>query len=107
MSVMAAHVYDVSDIAVRFRDERGNITYDLTSLSHAISTTVEPQSDWGNGPGVIVPYRSEGIVALTFPQEQYVHEAVTKFLTELRDLRRAQDPDNEPVPYEATKRDRG
>lgn len=106
MSVMAAHVYDVSDIAVRFRDESGNVSYDLTPLGDAIRTTIEPNSEWGNGAGVIVPYRYEGIVVLTFPQEQYVHEAVAKFLTELRDLRRAQDPDNEIVPYAATKRDR-
>jgi serpin B len=46
-----------------------------------------------------MPYRSRGIIALTFPQTRQVHEAVAKFLTELRDLRRAEDSANEPVPY--------
>lgn len=101
--IVPTGVYDVSDIVTRYRDERGNISYDLTSLKNAIQTTVEPHSDWGNGPGVIVPFRCEGIVALTFPQEEYVHEAVTKFLTELRDLRRAVDPENQPLPYKAGK----
>jgi hypothetical protein len=80
---MVTRVYDVSDIATRFRDERGNTLYDLTSLMNAITTTIEPDSDWGNGPGVIMPYRSGGIVALTFPQAIKVHEAVARFLTEL------------------------
>lgn len=96
---MVTRVYDVSDIATRFRDERGNTLYDLTSLMNAITTTIEPDSDWGNGPGVIMPYRSGGIVALTFPQAIKVHEAVARFLTELRDLRLASGASIDPQEY--------
>lgn len=86
--LMEARVYDMTDIAPKFRSDSGSVISDLNSISRAIRSTIQPDSDWGNGPGIIVPYRSAGIFALVFPQTRAVHEEVADFLEQLRDLQR-------------------
>jgi serine protease inhibitor len=98
---LETHVYDVADIVPKYRASGGGpVRHDFTSLMNAISSTVQPNSDWVNGPGVINPYREGGILAIVIPQSQAVHEEVAEFLEDLRKLcaeRAARFP-NEPLP---------
>jgi serpin B len=90
------HVYDMTDIAPRYRTEEGQVVSDLNSIANAIMTTIHPDSDWGNGPGIIMRYRDAGIVALIFPQTQAVHEDVAIFLEQLRELQKARPASTRP-----------
>jgi hypothetical protein len=83
-----ARVYDVAEIAPKVRTKTGTILHDLISIPNAIATTIQPDSDWGNGPGVIMPFRWGGILALVIPQTPHAHEEVAEFLEALRDVQR-------------------
>jgi hypothetical protein len=82
------HVYDIADIVPTYPTKTGSVLYDTISLSNAIATTIQPDSDWGNGPGVIIPFRRGGILALVIPQTPDVHEDVAEFLEALRSVQR-------------------
>jgi serpin B len=97
------HVYDMTEIAPKLRSTIGVVSYDLTTISNAIHTTIQPDSDWGNGPGVIMPYRNGGVVALVIPQTQAVHSEVSDFLEELRAITRSRSAPSADQPLENTK----
>ena len=92
-----ARVYDMTDIAPRYRNEAGYIQLNLQSIIRAIPQTIQPDS-WQDGGSVLPAFRSSGVLALVIPQTQAIHEEIAAFLAQLRELQQtratAKPPEN-------------
>jgi serpin B len=93
-------VYDVSEIAPRYRSENGRESYDITSLERLITTTILPES-WGPGHPDIGILRFPNTVVLEIPQTQSTHEEILQLLNELRSFRLRQSPEEQVTQYKA------
>ncbi|MBI3860634.1 MAG: serpin family protein [Planctomycetia bacterium] len=94
-------IYDISDIAGKFRAQNGKVNFDVTSLSNAVTTLVQPDG-WEEGnhyPGV---FRFHDGVFLVYRQTQSTHEEIAAFLFELRKVRLADPAGSQPQIFEST-----
>jgi serpin B len=85
--LLEARVYDMTDVAPKYRIERGAIRYDLRAISQAIESTIQPDC-WDAGNQQIPVFHSGGICVLVIRQTQAIHEEIAAFLEDLRELQR-------------------